>query len=154
MEQGGTGCSAGAGSARLAALPFPQPPSSPPLGARKGEALPPLPPGPFTASLVARRARSRPYHTLTTRSTSEAWRGETADGTGNVTPLPVLRNRRITRIFFTLLFPFPSLRTSARHDETFEKSHSRIRNVDTLIDDTGIIEVDALSLIYHLVYSS
>jgi hypothetical protein len=71
----------------VAPSPSPQPPSSPPLGARKGEgapspspqplplprwgrgrgrALPSLPPRPFTASFVARRARSRPYHTLTT----------------------------------------------------------------------------------------
>jgi hypothetical protein len=39
--------------------PSPQPPSAPPLGRGRGRALPPLPPGPFTASLVAWRARSR-----------------------------------------------------------------------------------------------
>jgi len=63
---GGTGCSAGAGSARLAALPFPLAPFRSSTGLGRGRALPPLPPGPFTASLVARRARSHPYHTLTT----------------------------------------------------------------------------------------
>ena len=58
MEQGGTGCSAGAGSARLAALTFPPAPFRSPTGRGRGRALPPLPPASFRSSIGGGRERT------------------------------------------------------------------------------------------------